>query len=304
MLEGELALRPSPQTTQDCGPATDAEAGRESRWRGARTKMTTWGSAAFLVLVAALALAAPFLPLPDPSVSDYSAVAAPPSWQHWLGTDAIGRDIASRLVWGARISLAVGLGATLIGAVVGTSVGLMAGYAGGWLGGTLMRLMDIVLAFPAIVLALAVLTALGPSMITVTVLIGVLLIPAYARMVRGPVRSLRMREFVLAARACGMGPLRVMVTEVLPNVIPLVVNFALSTFGLAVLVEGGLSFLGVSVPPPTPSWGSMIAEGRPELATDPFISLIPALALSLVVLAANTLGDALERRADPRSAQL
>lgn len=263
-----------------------------------------WGAVSFLALFALAAVAAPLLPLDAPSITDYHAIAAAPNGRHWLGTDQLGRDLLSRLIWGGRVSFTVGFGSMALGAALGSSLGLVAGFQRGWLGAVLMRLMDLMLAFPALVFALVVLTALGPSVLTVTMVLGVLFAPAYARIVYGQVVGLSQREFVLAGIGLGMSRMRLMFGEVLPNVRALIVNFGLSTLGIAVMVEGGLSFLGVSVAQPTPTWGSMIEAGRPVLMTAPFISLFPATVLSLVVLAANSLGAALVRQHDTRWAQV
>jgi peptide/nickel transport system permease protein len=289
------------------GPSKVGGRGRrlgDSAGRSSRFGASAWVAATFLVLLFAAAIAAPILPIWNPTASDYTAISAWPSPSHLLGTDQLGRDLLSRVIWGARDSLTVGIGSTIIGAAVGTLIGTVAGFFGGKVQSLLMRLMDILLAFPAIVLALAVLAAVGSSLQSVVVIIGVLFIPGYARMVRAPVLSLRQRDFVLACAAVGMSRTRIMLREVLPNVVPLITNFGLATFGISILIEGGLGFLGVSVPPPTPTWGGMVASGQQVLSTNPLVCLVPAAALAGVVFAANVLGDALSRRTDSKAGQL
>lgn len=263
-----------------------------------------WLAVGFLAVLCTAALLAPVLPLDDPTHSDTDALAAGVSTEHWLGTDALGRDTLSRIVHGARVSLVVGAGATVIGAVVGTLLGMLAGIGRGLVPAVIMRLTDVLLAFPAMIFALAVIGAVGPSTTSVTLVIGLLFVPGFVRIVRAPVLSLSQREFVLACRAMGMSTPRLMLREVLPNILTGVVTYAVTMFGIGVMVEGGLGFLGVSVPPPDPTWGGMIAEGRQVLAEHPMVTLTPTLVLVLVVLCANVVGDRLSARLDMRGAML
>ncbi|MDI2124737.1 ABC transporter permease [Yinghuangia seranimata] len=263
-----------------------------------------WPPLVFLGVLCTAALLAPVLPLADPTHSDTDALAAGISAKHWLGTDALGRDTLSRIVHGARVSLVVGVGATAIGAVAGTLLGMAAGVVRGWVSAVIMRLTDVLLAFPAMIFALAVIGAVGPSTASVTVVIGLLFIPGFVRIVRAPVLSLSQREFVLACRAMGMSTPRLMAREILPNILTGVLTYAVTMFGVGVMVEGGLGFLGVSVPPPEPTWGGMIAEGRQVLAQHPMVTLTPTLVLVLVVVCANVVGDRLSARLDTRGAML
>ena len=304
-----MATPPGPSATRRLRGASP-QTGWRGRRRGRLARRSSgigvgaWIAAAFLALLLTAAIVAPILPIWSPTVSDYTAITAGPSASHLLGTDQLGRDLLSRVIWGGRISFTIGIGSTIIGAGVGTLIGAVAGFVGGKVETLLMRLMDVLLAFPAMVLALAILAAVGSSLPSVTVIIGVIFIPSYARMVRAPVLSLRQRDFVLACAAVGMSRSRTMVREVLPNVVPLITNFGLATFGISILIEGGLGFLGVSVPPPTPTWGGMIASGRDVLSTNPLVCLVPAAALAGVVFAANVLGDALGRRTESKAGQL
>ncbi|MFP3986269.1 ABC transporter permease [Streptomyces sp. E11-3] len=264
----------------------------------------TWCAIAFLTLLAVAALTAPLLPLQDPERVDTDALAAGFSSGHWLGTDALGRDVLARTVYGARVSLVVAVGATAVGAAVGTLLGMIAGLGRGWTQAVVMRATDVLLAFPALVLALAVIGAVGPSTLSVTLVIGLLFVPGFVRVVRAPVMSLSQREFVLACRAMGMSTPKLMAREILPNVTAIVVTYAVTMFGIGVMVEGALGFLGVSVPPPSPTWGGMISEGRQVLADHPMVSLTPTLVLVLVVLCANVIGDRLSSLLDIRGAML
>ncbi|MGW0665238.1 ABC transporter permease [Streptodolium elevatio] len=301
-----LASGPTvPPAPADAGLGTPRGAAPVSPARRAhRLGIGVWLAIGFLAALCLAALLAPFLPLDDPTHSDTDALAAGVSGEHWFGTDALGRDTFSRILHGARVSLVVGAGATLIGAVVGTLLGMAAGLTRGWLPAVIMRLTDVLLAFPAMIFALAVIGAVGPSTTSVTLVIGLLFVPGFVRIVRAPVLSLSQREFVLACRAMGMSTPRLMLREILPNVLTGVVTYAVTMFGIGVMVEGGLGFLGVSVPPPDPTWGGMIAEGRQVLAEHPMVTLTPTIVLVLVVLCANVVGDRLSARLDMRGAML
>ncbi len=259
-----------------------------------------WLGVAILVVMVLLALTADFLTPYDPYTQRYDRVLQPPSADFLLGTDDLGRDVYSRIVYGARISLAVGVVAVSLSALAGTLIGLSAGYYGGWLEDVLMRLMDGLRAFPALVLALTINAVLGPGIVNVMVAIGVVSTPAFARLAHGQTLSAREQEYVSAARVAGAGPWRTMVRHILPNIsAPLVVQASLAA-AFAILVEAGLSFLGLGVRPPTPSWGSMLRTGQQYLSVAPWLSMFPGLAIFLVVLAFNLLGDALREALDPR----
>lgn len=250
---------------------------------------------ALLVLGAAPWVFAPY----DPFSQDLTARLAHPSVMHWLGTDQYGRDVWSRLVWGARISLAVGVVAVGIGSVAGVAVGVIAGYAGGITDLLINRVIDALLTVPTILLALALIAALGTGLVNVIVAVGVSIVPNFARLIRGAVLVVRGREYVEAARALGCGGARIMGRHVLPNVLSLVIVYATMSLPGAILAEASLSFLGVGVNPPTPSWGSMVANGGDYLNTAPWLSSAPALAIMATVIAVNLLGDALRDALDP-----
>jgi peptide/nickel transport system permease protein len=259
------------------------------------------GWIAFLLLAAVLAQ---LLPLPSPTDMDMLERRAPPSAAHWLGTDRLGRDMLARLVWGARISLSVGVLAPLIGLIFGGALGVLAGYFRGRLEVLVVGGVDVLLAFPPLVLALAVTAYLGQTVPILTGIIGILSIPAFSRVARAATLSLAQREFILAARAMGATELRIMLRELLPNVALPLLAFFLLAVAVTIVVEGALSFLGLGVPPPAPSWGSMIGEGRESLEVAPRIAFLPAAVMFLTVLSFNVVGDAIRLATDPRQANL
>jgi peptide/nickel transport system permease protein len=257
--------------------------------------------AGIILVFTAGAILAPWLSPYDPYEIRLSEQLAAPSRAHPLGQDLNGSDILSRLLHGARISLAVGLSVVGLTAIVGIFLGLVSGYYGGWIDTLLMRVVDILLAFPGLLLAIALVAVLGPSMRNVVIALAILGWVSFARLVRGQVLSVREREFVLAARTSGQGDLRIMLVHILPNVLsPVIVQ---ATFGIAgvIISESSLSFLGLGAPPGTPSWGAMLSQGKQVLLDAPHVSIFPGLAIMLVVLAFNFLGDGLRDRLDPRS---
>lgn len=257
--------------------------------------------ASLALLVILVALLAPWLTPSDPNRQALENRLDEPSRQHWLGLDELGRDILSRLIMGARVSVGVGLTVVLIAGFLGTAVGAVAGYFGGRVDTLLMRLTDVFMAFPGILLAIALVAVLGPALRNVVVALVVIGWVGYARLVRGQVLQLREMEFVLAARAAGVAPLGIVMRHLLPNVLPtLVVQASLGMAG-AILAEAGLSFLGLGIQPPTPSWGAMINAGRSHLLDAPHLALFPGLAILLTVMGLNFLGDALVGWLDPQN---
>ena len=259
------------------------------------------GWIALIVLAAALA---DFLPIGSPTDMDMLARRALPSAQHLLGTDQFGRDELARLIYGARISLTVGLLAPVIGVTVGGCLGMLTGYFRGRFETLTVAGVDVLLAFPPLVFALAVTAYLGQSILNLTLVIGILGIPAFTRVARAVTLSLSEREFVTAARALGATHTRILLRELLPNVaLPLLAFFLLGV-AVTIVVEGALSFLGLGVPPPAPSWGSMIGEGRESLDLAPWLAFLPAGFMFLTVLAFNVVGDTLRALTDPRPGTL
>jgi len=272
-----------------------------------------WVAAGWVVMVALAALFAPVLPIQEPNKLT-SCTKCFPDQAHWFGTDSLGRDIFSRVIWGGRVSLTVGVMAILFGLIVGGVIGLVAGFFGGRSESVLMWAMDVLLAFPALVLTLALITftqgrdlwfiPLGNSIWMIALAIGIVSIPPVARLVRANTLVFGQREFVLAARTLGAGNGRILRREILPNVMLPVLSFSIIGVAVAIVAEGALAFLGLSVAPPTATWGSMINEGRNALETEAFISMIPAAVLFLTVLALNLAGDRVREYLDVKEGGL
>ncbi len=236
----------------------------------------------------------------DPYRQDYSHVLEPPSLAHLAGTDDIGRDVLSRIIHGSRVSVSVGIVAVGIAIALGVPLGLIASYRGGWVDDLIMRVMDSLSAFPPLVLALGITAALKPGLLNVMVAIGVVSTPMFARLVRGQALSVREQEFVNSARVLGAGPLRLIALHIWPNVTaPIIVQGSLRV-AVAIVTEASLSFLGAGVPPPTPSWGSMLRASYQYTETAPWLAIIPGVVIFLTVLATNLFGDALRNALDPR----
>ena len=273
-----------------------------SVWRSLRRDSRSLIGLAVIVLIISAAVFAPLIATEDPLRIDLVGRLAAPSASHWMGTDVQGRDIWSRLVYGARVSLAVGLVSQAIALSLGVVFGLLAGYYGRWVDELVMRLADVTLAFPTLLLLIAMVAALNPSLGVVLLTIGIVGWAGMARLVRGQVLVVRQLEYVQAVRALGGRDRRVMLRHVLPNVIaPVVIAATLGIAG-AIMAEAALSFLGLGVQPPTPSWGGMIADGRDlsQLRRAPWTSVFPGLAIGLAVLGFNLVGDALRDALDPR----
>jgi peptide/nickel transport system permease protein len=263
-----------------------------------------WLAVGWLLLVFAAAVLADLLPLPSPTDMDMLERRASFSALHWLGTDTLGRDELSRLIYGARISLTVGLCAPVIGLVIGGALGMLAGYFRGRFEALVVGSMDVLLAFPPLILALAVTAYLGQSVLNLTCILGVLGIPAFMRVARASTLTLARREFVIAAQALGATHARILLRELLPNVFLPLLAFFLLGVAVTIVVEGALSFLGLGVPPPISSWGSMIGEGRESLEIAPRLAFIPAATMFLTVLSFNLVGDTLRALTDPRQGAL
>ena len=262
-----------------------------------------WFGGGVILLLVVLAISSPLVARHDPTAIDLINQLRPPSGSHWLGTDIQGRDVWARLVYGARISLSVGIISQGIALLLGLTLGLLAGYYGRWVDELVMRLADVTLAFPTLLLLIAMVAALQPSIGVVFLTIGVVGWAGMARLVRGQVLVVRQLEYVQASRALGGRDLRIILVHVLPAVLaPVIIAATLGVAG-AIIAESSLSFLGLGVQPPTPSWGSMIADGRDlsQLRHAPWTSLFPGLAIGAAVLGFNLLGDALRDAFDPRS---
>jgi peptide/nickel transport system permease protein len=256
--------------------------------------------AIIVTVVVVAALAAPVVLPWDPAYQDLPNRLQGPSWQHWFGLDELGRDILARVLLGARVSLMVGIVVVGVSSVVGMAVGGVSGYYGGRIDQIIGRIMDVLMAFPGMLLAIALVAVLGPSLLNVVLALAVIGWVGYARLVRGQVLRAREFEYVTAAKTLGAGTLRILTRHVLPSAVPpLLVQATLGMAG-AILSEAALSFLGLGVQPPTPSWGTMINGGRVHLLDAPHLTVFPGLLLALVVLGFNFLGDGLRDSIDPR----
>jgi peptide/nickel transport system permease protein len=252
------------------------------------------------VTLVVVALAAPLLAPFDPNVQDTSRRLEAPSHEHLLGLDDLGRDVLSRILWGARVSLRVGFSVVILASLVGIALGAISGYFGGWMDTIIMRVTDILLAFPGILLAIALVAVLGPSINNVILALAIIGWVGYARLVRGQVLKVREMEYVTAAKALGAKSPRVIVLHVLPNVInPVIVMATLGLAG-AILSEAALSFLGLGVQPPTPSWGAMLTAGRRYLGEANHLAIFPGAAIMLAVMGLNFLGDGMIDALDPK----
>jgi peptide/nickel transport system permease protein len=263
-----------------------------------------WAAMVWIILVFAAAAFVDLLPLPSPTDMDMLERRAPMSLAHWLGTDGLGRDELARLIHGARISLTVGLCAPVIGITIGGALGILAGYFRGRFETIVVGSMDVLLAFPPLILALAVTAFLGQSLVNLTCILGVLGIPAFMRVARAATLTLARREFVIAAQALGATHARILLRELLPNALLPLLAFFLLGVAVIIVAEGALSFLGLGVPPPISSWGSMIGEGRESLEVAPRLAFLPAIAMFLTVLSFNLVGDTLRALTDPRQGAL
>jgi len=276
---------------------------RARRWkvlrRAARARLAPFG-ATVMVLAVLVALAAPVIAPYDPLAQDLGNTLAPPGRTHFLGTDNVGRDVLSRVIWGTRISLLAGLVSVVLAVLAGSLLGVLAGYSGGRVDGLVMRVMDAVLSFPPLVLALALGAVLGAGLTGVLLALGVVYTPTFARLMRGQVLTITARDYVDAARALGAPGWRVAARHVVPNAVnPIIVQASLSV-AFAILAEASLSFLGLGIQPPEASWGSMINAGRGYLQQAPWIVFGPGVALFLTVVGLNFVGDAVRDALDPR----
>jgi peptide/nickel transport system permease protein len=256
--------------------------------------------AAVLIGMIGLALFAPWIAPYDPLATSWSLVRKAPSASHWFGTDEVGRDLLSRIIWGARASLSAGVIAVAIAVGVGVPTGMVAGYVGGWTDALISRLTDAMLAIPFLILAIALAAFLGPSLGNAMIAIGVTATPIFVRLARGQVLAARAEDYVEAARAVGNPPVRILLRHILPNILPPVMVQATLAVAAAIIAEASLSFLGLGQQPPAPSWGSMLNTSQRFLTQAPWMAIFPGLAIFLTVLAFNLFGDGLRDAMDPR----
>jgi peptide/nickel transport system permease protein len=284
---------------------TRAGANVGGRWSAIRFLARRYPLGAFGAVIMALcvfaALFAPYITVYDPLSTNAAFSLARPSAQHWLGCDFMGRDVYSRIVYGSRISLAVGIGSLSLGLTCGVLIGLTSGYLGGWIDLAAQRLIDILQSLPLLVMALLMTASLGPSLRNTIIAISIALIPSSARVVRSTTLSLREQPFVESAKAIGMSEVRIAFRHVLPNTLAPLIVLGTAQLGATILIEATLSFLGLGVPEPHPSWGRMLSESAAEyVRTAPWLVIFPGLAISLVVFGTNLFGDALRDLLDPR----
>ena len=270
-------------------------------WRKFKRQRVALAALAFVAALIVLALAAPWLvPFNAEDYFDYEQINALPSAAHWFGVDALGRDIFSRIVMGARVSLAAGLISVAVGSVVGTTLGLLAGYYEGWWERVIMRLCDVLLAFPGILLAIGIVAILGGGMVNVIIAVAVFSIPTFARLVRGNTLALKHLTYIEAMRSIGASDWTIITRHILPGTVSTVVVFFTMRIGTSIITAASLSFLGMGAQPPTPEWGAMLNEARSDMVNAPHIALMPSIAIFLTVLAFNLLGDGLRDALDPK----
>jgi glutathione transport system permease protein len=269
-------------------------------WRRLRRNRAAMAGGVILAVLVALAVTAPLIAPYQPVEQDYDQILKGASLAHPFGTDNFGRDIFSRVLYGARIALTVGLLGISLGLIAGITVGLSAGHWGGWLDDLLMRLLDLLLAFPQLLLAIMVITVLGVGDRNVIVAIAIFSLPVFARVVRGQILSLKRLDFVLAARAIGARDVRILISHLLPNALASILVLASLRLGTAILTVATLSFLGLGIRPPAPEWGTMLTDGREFLQVAPHVAIFPGVAIVITVLAVNLLGDGLRDALDPR----
>jgi ABC-type dipeptide/oligopeptide/nickel transport system permease subunit len=272
----------------------------QDAWRRLRRNRSALAGAVIMAAFIVMAVAAPLIAPYDPIAQNYDHLRESPTMAHPFGTDNFGRDILSRVIYGARVSLTVGVLGTVLGVIIGVVIGMLAGYYGGWVDAVLMRLLDIQLAFPGILLAIAIIAVLGVGTRNVVIAIGIFSVPIFARVLRGSILSLKQQDFVLAAKAIGVSDRRLMFIHLMPNALAPIVVLSTLRLGTAILTAASLSFLGLGVKPPTSEWGTMLSDGRQFLQLAPHIAIFPGLAILVVMLALNLLGDGLRDALDPR----
>ena len=264
------------------------------------TNKTSWIGLAVFLLVIALAIFAPALSPFDPTDQNILEKLRPPSHEHWLGTDSFGRDTLSRVLYGARISLVIGIVSTLAAMLIGSAIGMLAGWHGGRIDTVTMQAMDVLLAFPSLILGLILVAMLGPSMLNIIIAIALTSIPPFARIARAPTIAIKEREFVLAGRALGYSDTRIVAGHILPNILPEILVMGSLWLANAIRTEASLAFVGLGVKPPTPTWGGMIREGFENILDSYTLALVPSISILLVIFALNLLGDGLRDAIDPK----
>jgi peptide/nickel transport system permease protein len=268
-----------------------------------KVMFSRWVVSAGAVIIGILILVAIFAPLLapyDPVATDMKAMLQSPSSSHWLGTDQVGRDLLSRVIYGSRISLLVGIVGVSIAGIIGIFLGMIGGYFGGWIGNIIMRFIDALLALPPLLLMLAIASILGSGVFNVLIALGVGMMPTYCRLMFAQVTILRENDYITAAHSIGAGNFRIMLKHLLPNAFPPLLVLITVNLGTAIMMEASLSYLGIGIVPPTATWGAMVSSGQPYLLTNFILSFAPGVCILLVVLAFNMVGDGLRDALDPR----
>jgi len=289
-------------TIDQAAPAVAAKREESRAWRKMKRNRSALVGAVIVLFFAILAAAAPILPIIDPVATSWSAIRKAPSAMHWLGTDDLGRDILSRMIWGAQASLMAGVFSVAIAVCIGVPFGLVSGYFGGWVDMVISRITEALLAMPFLIMAIALAAFLGPSLMNAMIAIGLSAMPIFVRLTRGQVLAVKTEDYVEGARAVGLNHVEIMVRYILPNVMAPIIVQATLTIATAIIAEASLSFLGLGQQPPAPSWGSMLNVAKNFLSQAPWMALWPGVAIFLVVIGFNLLGDGLRDALDPREA--
>ncbi len=271
-------------------------------WKKMKRNRSALAGMCIVLFFALLAAAAPLLPIPDPVATSWSAIRKAPSAAHWLGTDDLGRDILSRMIWGAQASLMAGVVSVLIAVAIGVPFGLISGYFGGWVDMVISRITEALLAMPFLIMAIALAAFLGPSLMNAMIAIGLSAMPIFVRLTRGQVLAVKTEDYVEGARSIGLGHIDIMTRYILPNVFAPIIVQATLTVATAIIAEASLSFLGLGQQPPAASWGSMLNIAKNFLTQAPWMAMWPGIAIFLVVIGFNLLGDGLRDALDPREA--
>ncbi|MFP7672557.1 ABC transporter permease [Marivita sp. S0852] len=269
-------------------------------WKKFRSHKSAMVGGVLVLFFVLMAVLAPVLPIPEPAATDWGAVRKAPSWDHWMGTDEIGRDVMSRLIWGAQASLLAGVVSVGIAVLFGVPLGIIAGYFGGWTDAVISRCTEALLAVPFLILAIALAAFLSPSLTNAMIAIGISATPIFIRLTRGQVINIKSEDYVDSARAIGLPTRKILTRYIFPNVLPPILVQATLTIATAIIAEASLSFLGLGQQPPAPSWGSMLNTAKNFLNQAPWMAMWPGLSIFFVVLGFNLLGDGLRDALDPR----
>lgn len=281
-------------------PATAAKREENRAWKKMKRNRSALAGLIIVAFFVILAVIAPLLPIPDPVATSWSAIRKAPSAAHWLGTDDLGRDILSRMIFGAQASLMAGIISVAISVVIGVPFGLAAGYFGGWIDMVISRVTEALLAMPFLIMAIALAAFLGPSLMNAMIAIGLSAMPVFVRLTRGQVLAVKTEDYVEGARSIGLGHFDIMSRYILPNILAPIIVQATLTVATAIIAEASLSFLGLGQQPPAPSWGSMLNVAKNFLSQAPWMAMWPGIAIFLVVIGFNLLGDGLRDALDPR----